>query len=730
MAGTTTPSLMFIVFVAAAIHASATRTHHMRAEAQSGANPIRRVVTMLQDMQRKVQEEGEKESELYDKFMCYCKTNGGTLDQSIAEAKAKIDSLTSELEATSKRKVQTDQSLVDNRASREGAKGDMSKATEIRTKEAAAFSKEAADLKTNLEALAKAIPAIENGMSSSFLQTAVGATLRTLVVEKAELPDNQRQDVMAFLSGSGAAGYVPRSGEIVGILKNIEDQMKKSLAEATSTEEESQQSYDGLMAGKKKEVGALSSRIESELARSGQLGVDISSMSNDLEDTKQSLAGDTQFLAELQTGCDTKTKEWEVIKQTRAEELVALADTIRVLNDDDALELFKKTLPSASSSFTQIMSSTATVRAAALNAIQGTKDERPQFNLIMLALKGKKIGFEKVIKMIDEMSLNLKAEQKDDDAKKEYCNAAFDTSDDKKKALELSVKDSNTAIDTLKGSIDALKSELAALQADIKALDKSVAEATDLRKTEHQDYEELMTSNTHAKELLLWAKNRLNKFYNPKMYKAPPKRELSGEERITENFGGIVPTEAPGGIADTGIGASFAQVHSQKQHEAVPPPPETFGAYTKKSGQNTGVMAMMDLLIKDLDKEMTEADVTEKDSQKEYQSMMADASKKRADDSKSVTDKEAAKANAEEALEAEQDRKASTTKELAGTLEYIHGLHLECDWLLQYYDARKAARAGEVESLVKAKAVLSGADYSLLEKVHSERRGNLRAVSA
>merc|ERR1719440_1222885 len=102
------------------------------------------------------------------------------------------------------------------------------------------------------------------------------------------------------------------------------------------------------------------------MMRSGELGVGLTEVANDLEDTKEALAEDEAFLAELNTSCDTKAKEWEVIKATRAEELVALAETIKVLNDDDALELFKKTLPSASASFVQIAVSAKTMRAQAL----------------------------------------------------------------------------------------------------------------------------------------------------------------------------------------------------------------------------------------------------------------------------------------------------------------------------------------------------------------------------
>merc|ERR1719399_798747 len=110
---------------------------------------------------------------------------------------------------------------------------------------------------------------------------------------------------------------------------------------------------------------------------------------------------------------------------------------------------------------------------------------------------------------------------------------------------------------------------------------------------------------------------------------------------------------------------------------------------------------------------MTEAETTEKDSQKDYEATMQESAKKRAQDSKSLTDKGADKADLEADLEKHSESKASATKELMATLEYIQSLHAECDWLLQYYDVRKEARAGEMDSLTKAKAVLSGADFSL-----------------
>jgi len=166
---------------------------------------------------------------------------------------------------------------------------------------------------------------------------------------------------------------------------------------------------------------------------------------------------------------------------------------------------------------------------------------------------------------------------------------------------------------------------------------------------------------------------------------------------------------------DTGI-AMLAQVSAHVQRARLPEAPEAPGAYSKKGEESTGVIAMLDLLIKDLDKQMTEAETSEKEAQKDYEALMKDSAASRTLDSYALTDKTSTKASLEGDLQAQTESKASATKELMATFEYIQSLHSECDWLLKYFDVRKEARSGEIDALGKAKDVLSGADYSLLQR--------------
>merc|ERR1719247_3743246 len=266
------------------------------------------------------------------------------------------------------------------------------------------------------------------------------------------------RDLLASFLSQGS-GYVPQSGQIVGILKTLKDEMEKDLSDATSEENSAQTSFESLVASKKKEIVALTKAIESKTMRIGELGVKIAQMENDLEDTQEGLSEDKKFYADLDHNCEVKKTEWAAYKEMEAKEMVALAETIEMLNSDDALELFKKTLPSASSSFVQVQSG----KAQALNVIKAARKGDPRLDFIAIAMKGGKMGFEKIIKMIDNLVVELKAEQGMDNDKKSYCNAEFDKAEDKKKGLELDISDLGKAIEDGKESIATLAAQIKAL---------------------------------------------------------------------------------------------------------------------------------------------------------------------------------------------------------------------------------------------------------------------------
>merc|ERR1719335_337813 len=125
--------------------------------------------------------------------------------------------------------------------------------------------------------------------------------------------------------------------------------MTQGLFEETEKEEAAIKAHAELTAAKEKEIAALTTAIEEKSTRVGNLGVSVANMKIELEDTQAALDEDKAFLADMEANCDTKSKEWDTIVKTRSEEIVAISETIKILNDDDALELFKKAIPTAAS---------------------------------------------------------------------------------------------------------------------------------------------------------------------------------------------------------------------------------------------------------------------------------------------------------------------------------------------------------------------------------------------
>merc|ERR1719159_257884 len=398
-------------------------------------------------------------------------------------------------------------------------------------------------------------------MGKSFLQSQSGALLRKIVESATSVDDYERTSVLSFLAGKNPFGdYSSQSGEIVGILKAMKDEMDKDLGGAVTAEETAASGFQELAAAKKAEIAAAGAAIESKTKRSGELAVSIVNTEDDIEDTTSELNDTQAFLANLASQCATKKKEWEERSKIRTEEVAAISEAIKILNDDDALDLFKKTLSLSQEThkfgFLQKKSSVsvaARARDVLSSLMEKNSPHKQQLELIEFGLKAKKVDFTKVIAMIDGMVLVLKEEQKNDDAQKAFCDKDMAAKEDEKKDTESAISTSEAFIEETTAASEETAEEIAALQKDIKALDKAVAEATEQRKEEHSDFLQFQTENNAALQLIEKAKNRLYKFYRPNLYKEAPKKELTDEEKILAASGrsDMIATDAPVMIAGT-----------------------------------------------------------------------------------------------------------------------------------------------------------------------------------
>merc|ERR1719161_3341039 len=205
----------------------------------------------------------------------------------------------------------------------------------------------------------------------------------------------------------------------------------------------------------------------------------------------------------------------------RNEEIAAISEAIAIVNDDDALDVFKKTLPSAlvqdSVGFLQQSNRHANGahKAQAILAGVVAKSQSSTLKLILFSLnsklKSKTTNFAEVIKMIDDMVVLLGKQQKDDEKHKEWCENEFDKNEDEIKAVTATLGEADAALAELNDSIAQLMEEISTLTKEVEELDKAVATATEQRKEEHADYVEYINMNSAALGLVEKAKNRLQK---------------------------------------------------------------------------------------------------------------------------------------------------------------------------------------------------------------------------
>merc|ERR1719331_2355041 len=168
----------------------------------SQANPIRKVVNMLQSMEKKIVAEGETETALFEKYMCYCKNSGGDLSKSIGDANTKIPQLGADIKEAEAKLAQLKEDVKQHQVDRSAAKAAVASATQLRNKESAAYAKEENEASANIAAVNGAITALEKGMSGGFLQTRAANTLLHIVGEKLDVDEEDRQMLKSFLQGT------------------------------------------------------------------------------------------------------------------------------------------------------------------------------------------------------------------------------------------------------------------------------------------------------------------------------------------------------------------------------------------------------------------------------------------------------------------------------------------------------------------------------------------------
>merc|ERR1719355_411366 len=323
--------------------------------------PVTKVITLLKDMLKQLEKEAEEDEEIYDKMACWCETNDKEKTKSIADAEARISDLTTKIEeltANSARLNTEIKNLEKEVAENQAA---LDKATAIRQKQLAEFNEEEKDLLGSISALKSAVTVLSK--HNSLLQmpkshmAGVAATLQHEMAKhgallQGVLTRSQKRLIQAFVQApedyfdaepTFKQSYAPASGQIFGILKQMKETFESNLSGSQKEELASQKAYEDLKAAKEEEIAAGQEQVDTKTQELATTDEKLAMSKQDLEDTRNGLSEDEQFLMMLKEKCQGSDQEYEERQKTRAMEIEAVSKALAFLTSDEARDLFSKT---------------------------------------------------------------------------------------------------------------------------------------------------------------------------------------------------------------------------------------------------------------------------------------------------------------------------------------------------------------------------------------------------
>jgi len=621
--------------------------------------PVAKVVRLLNDMKAQLEKEAAEDEEVMEKMECWCTHGEAQKTAAISSNTAAVASLETAIEEYSAQGQQLAKDIKQLTKDISSNKQELLEATTMRDKDRAEYVQDEKEQMVSLEGVKNALSAIKAGVA---LPQTTLLQMRGALKKRAKF---QRKSVESFLQTRVTES--PASSEIIGILKQMKDDFENSLKSSATEEKAAEKAYAELKAAKEGELAAATEQLDAKESQSAEAAQNAAQASTDLKNAQAAIEADTEFLANLKDKCASMDAEFAARKKVRAEEVTAVGETLAILTSDESRDAFGKTGSFIEEAFgfiqkRSVTSSETRARQQASKLLLELAYKTGSPKLSQLAVRIRADVFAKVKKAIDELMAQLKKENKDEIAHRDYCIKALN---DNARATDAAYHDqhrSQTKHDELEVLLKNGGDEIAALKKEIHETQISMMKATEVRKEENKDFDITIQDQRATQAILTKALDRLKAFYAKK--------------------------------------GALLQV-STKQ-------PEGFKEY-KKSGGATGVMGMIQGIIDESKAVETDAIAAESSSQTAYEGFVKDSNKSITLLTKALTAKTEAVAKAEAEITSVKADLLASLHTLEDLSAYSKEVHLDCDYTLKNFDARQSARATEIDALFQAKSIISGA---------------------
>merc|ERR1719443_854696 len=617
---------------------------------------------------------------MYDKLACWCKVNGDGKGTAVEIATSKISDLDSRIKALTAKSSELDEAIKKVESEVSANMQALDSATSMREEALAKFRDDEKDMIVSITSLKNALVVLEKNLDTSFLQMSskLRANVRDVITKsKADdilqqiLNPTERDTLTAFVQGKATAGS-PQGGEIMGILKQMKTEFESNLGDMQAAEMKAVTEFAELKDAKTSEIAAGEEMAKEKTALLGKTKVQLAEAKEDLEDTTSAMEADQAFLVDLKERCSVSDAEWEERSKTRALEIAAVGETIKILTDDDAHDLMGSTL-----SFLQLSSTRRTLSREDFTREQdsrvllrtGAKSGRKA--LVQLSASVRLDAFKKVEEEITGMISDIEAESAGEVALQDKCKEEFHKNDMEVMEIDTTIGDLTTKINDLISTIDTLEKEIAALKAEIAETTINVQRSNELRVKENKEFQSAVADQRATQVILKKALDRLGDFYAEQFVQLKAKHRHMKQE--------------PGA--------------------AAPPPPQGFSEY-KSNGGAGSVMTMIEGIITDAKNMEAESIKDEQEAEAAYQSFLKESFASIDAAQRAVTNKVEEKATAESAKTGAEGDKADAESTKEALAQTRADLHSSCDYVMENFDAREQARKSEIEGLQNTLAQL------------------------
>jgi len=676
------------------------------------AKPIRKVITLLEEMRTQAKKDAANDLEAYDKYMCWCETNKKEKTAAIEAAEQEIADLTTFLEEAAAKEGELKTEIAGLEEDIAADQDALAEATAVRAKENEAFVAEEADMKETIALLTEAIAVLEkvqllqkNGAKGDLKRAeTVLLQVRSIVATRFPKFQNVMQrdlfDLMGSMGGgsprmrgtdagafeqkaaqpnglvgnaAGAKSYNSRSGSIFGILQEMKEEFQRDLGEAQAREKAAEESFQKLKAAKLSEIKAATEQKKQKEKELADLLYKASKAKKNVEKAKAAIEADQNFLATLEKDCKDEEIAYQERLKVRDQEITALSETLKILTDDAARDLYDKTM-----SLLQMDASQTSRTRALRRSVQHIADiARKNGNtaLAALAVRMQLDAFTKVKEMMDKMLAALLKQQQAEYDKNVKCKNDIDVTEDSIKEGEELKADLGEKHQMLTDTIGTLQKEIEELKADVKAMEISLKEAGEERKAQNELFQVSVSDQRAVINILNKANKRLMDFYSASLV------------QVNQHY-----QQTPGAAS------------------SAPPPSPKAAGYAKSAGAG-GALQLLATVIKDAEVVEVELTTTEQKSQKDYAQIVQDATNSIETDRSSIESKTGEVAENEAALSETEKEQLLNQEELDKLTALLQAHHAECDYVMKYFDIRQEARQEEMDAIKDAKAILSGADF-------------------